>query len=103
MYRSAANSVALTAGGNQILTAASAGQVLISTANSNGQLTIEVPNGTARTVTTWRQFNDASAYINFVSNTVTASTPIQTSALGAYAGKVRVQINGTVRWIPFYQ
>lgn len=103
MYRSAANAVALTAGGNQILTAASAGQVLISTANSNGQLTIEVPNGTARTVTTWRQLNDASAYINFVSNTVTASTPIQTSALGAYAGKVRVQVNGVVRWIPFYQ
>lgn len=103
MFRSAANSVALTAGGNQILTAASAGQVLISTANSNGQLTIEVPNGTARTLTTWRQLNDASAYINFVSNTVTASTPIQTSALGAYAGKVRVQVNGVVRWIPFYQ
>lgn len=102
MYRSSTNAVALTAGGNQILIAAAAGQVLISTTNSNGQLTVEVPNGTARTITTWRQLNDASAYINFVCNTVSASTPVQTSALGAYAGKVRVLINGSVRWIPFY-
>jgi hypothetical protein len=102
MFRSAANAVALSAGGNQILTAAAAGQVLISTTNSNGQLTIEVPNGTARNLTTWRQFNDASAYINFVSNTITATTPIQTSALGTYYGKARVQVNGTVRWIALY-
>lgn len=103
MYRRGANQIAFVTSATDAMIIGAAGTISMNTTNSNGHLTIEVPNGTARNVMAWRQLNDASAYVNFVSNTVTTSTPIQTSALGAYAGKVRVQINGTVRWIPFYQ
>lgn len=40
-------------------------------------------------------------FINFVS-TAGAGNPIDTAALGAYQGKIRVKINGVARYIPYY-
>ena len=34
--------------------------------------------------------------------TVGSSNPISTAALGSYAGKLKININGTDRWIPYY-
>lgn len=34
--------------------------------------------------------------------TVGASNPISTASLGSYAGKIKININGTDRWIPYY-
>jgi hypothetical protein len=73
----------------------------VNTNNQNGQITVEVPSGTARNTVALRQLNDASAFINFQA-TIGAAAPIQTSALGTYYGKVRIQANGTVRWIALY-
>ena len=69
--------------------------------NQNGQITVEVPDGTARNALAIRQLNGASAFINFQAS-LGAGEPIQTSALGTYYGRIRVQANGTVRWIALY-
>jgi hypothetical protein len=74
----------------------------VNTTNQNGQITVEVPDGTARTALTLRQLNDASNLVNFVTNGVGATFPVQTSALGTYYGKVRVAVNGTTRWLALY-
>jgi hypothetical protein len=42
-------------------------------------------------------------FINFIGTSAADNTrSISTAALGTYAGKVRVEINGVLRWIPFY-
>lgn len=75
----------------------------VNTTNQNGQITVEVPDGTARYTLTLRQLNDSSPFINFAgSSSAGTTTPVNTAAVGTYRGKVRVGINGVVRWIPFY-
>lgn len=73
----------------------------VNTTNQNGQITAQVPDGTARNVLTLIQNNSASPFVNF-SSAIGVGEPIQTSALGTYYGKIRVQANGTIRWIALY-
>lgn len=73
----------------------------VNTTNQNGQITAQVPDGTARNVLTLIQNNSASPFVNFAS-AIGVGEPIQTSALGTYYGKIRVQANGTIRWIALY-
>jgi hypothetical protein len=101
IYRSGSN-IAFSLNGSLAAVLTTNNVLSVNGTNQNGQITVEVPDGTARNALAIRQLNDASAFINFVSNGVGATFPTQTSALGTYYGKVRVQVNGTVRWIALY-
>lgn len=52
-------------------------------------------------VLTLNQADLSEEFINFVS-TVGAGNAIDTAALGAYYGKVRVAVNGTFKWLALY-
>jgi hypothetical protein len=102
MFRPASNIIGFSTNGQEAARINANNVLSLNTTNANGQLTVEVSDGTSRTALTLRQLNDSSAVINFVTNSVGASTPVQTSALGTYYGKVRVAVNGTTRWLALY-
>lgn len=94
------DSIGISNNGTHNATFYNGGQLSLATINANGQLTIE---GGTRPTITLRQLNDANHFINFVCNTVNATTtPVNTGALGTYYGRARVQVNGTTRWIALY-
>lgn len=100
LYNAGSNNIAMTHNGTERFRFYSGGQLSVDTTNANGQLTIE---GGTRPTITLRQLNDANHFINFVCNTVNATTtPVNTGALGTYYGRARVQVNGTTRWIALY-
>jgi hypothetical protein len=52
-------------------------------------------------VLTLDQADLSEEFINFVA-TIGAGNPINTTALGAYYGRVRVAVNGTMKWLALY-
>lgn len=103
MYHVTTDVIGFSTNGTEAMRINAANVLSVNTTNQNGQITVEVPDGTARLALTLRQFNDASAFINFqASSSAGTTTPINTAAVGTYRGKIRVAINGTTRWIPFY-
>lgn len=46
--------------------------------------------------------NDSSEEFIYFNGVVSAGAAIDTAALGAYAGKIRISVNGTFRYIPYY-
>jgi hypothetical protein len=100
IYRSGAN-IAFSLNGSLAAVLTTNNVLSVNGTNQNGQITVEVPDGTARNALAIRQLNGASAFINFQAS-LGAGEPIQTSALGTYYGRIRVQANGTVRWIALY-
>jgi hypothetical protein len=47
------------------------------------------------------QSDVSEEFIEF-NGTVATGNPIDTAAVGAYAGKLRISVNGTFRYVPFY-
>ena len=47
------------------------------------------------------QADVSEEFINFI-GTVAAGNAINTTALGAYYGRVRVSVNGTFKWLALY-
>lgn len=78
------------------------GNVLIGTTTDQGQLTVDQSSTTAaEPVLVLDQADLSEEFINFIS-TIGAGNPIDTAALGAYYGKVRVAVNGTFKWLALY-
>lgn len=103
IYHAALDIIGFSTNGAEAARINSNNVLSVNTTNQNGQITVEVPDGTARYTLTLRQLNDSSPFINFAGgSSAGTTTPVNTAAVGTYRGKVRVGINGVVRWIPFY-
>lgn len=84
--------------------AAERGAVKINTTTKSGILSVEQPSTTAATPTLYlRQADLSEEFIRF-DTTVGSGNPINTTALGAYYGRVRVYVEGVgAKWLALYE
>ncbi len=80
------------------------GNVGIGTTSPTGELHIDQASTTAAIPTLILDQADVSEeFIEFVSTSAANNTnPISTTAVGTYAGKLRINVNGTYYWLPYY-
>ncbi len=72
------------------------------TVGANGTTSIAQSSATAAVPTLLLTQPDLSEEFIEFSGTVAAGNPIDTAALGAYYGKVRVSVNGTFKYLALY-
>jgi hypothetical protein len=104
MYNIAADTLGFATAGSEQMRITSAGRVGIENTAPAAQLHVVQPSTTAAIpVLTLDQDDIDDVFINFIGTSAADNTrSISTAALGTYAGKVRVEINGAVRWMAFY-
>ena len=105
MYRIGANILGFSTAGTEAMRIGSTRNVSIGTTTNNAaKLHIDQNSATgAITVLTLDQTDTDVAFIDFIGTSGGGTTTsISTAVLGAYQGKIKVEINGVVRWIPFY-
>ena len=86
------------------VTVLNTGNVGIGTTAPTGQLHIDQSTTTGtKPVLLLDQADVSEEFIEFVSTSAADNTnPISTTAVGTYAGKLRINVNGTYYWLPFY-
>jgi hypothetical protein len=104
MYNIAADTLGFATAGSEQMRITSAGRVGIENTAPAAQLQVTQPSTTAAIpVLTLDQDDIDDVFINYIGTSAADNTrSISTAALGTYAGKVRVEINGAVRWMAFY-
>jgi hypothetical protein len=104
MYNIAADTLGFATAGSEQMRITSAGRVGIENTAPAAQLHVTQPSTTAAIpVLTLDQDDIDDVFINYIGTSAADNTrSISTAALGTYAGKVRVEINGAVRWMAFY-